>query len=786
MVSYVFDRIMPIVLPTVLVLLLASAPSHAAVPLNNLIPNGDIESGIWAGGDYDRTKPSRTWTADFSRSSSRSLKLSGTGYYHGYFHTGYIPVQTGQIYSVSMHAKTERITSGVSLAVHWYRGTNWIAWRPAVGGKALGTSEWRVFAGEVTAPAGATNARVQIRVESIGGSAWIDDVAMVNPSSALPLPPPPAADITAPTVAITAPGAGSMVASTISVAALASDDVGVTGVQFQLNGNALGLEATAPPYAVSWDTATTPDGTYTLTAVARDQAGNAATSSPLIVTINNTTPSNPQATQYKRWEASLTSAKTYANPFRDIRLSVQYTGPAGQILQGYGFWDGGNVFKIRMSFPEAGTWGYTTSASNTTDSGLHNVTGAVQVEARSNVETNPLYLHGPLRISADKRNLEHADGTPFLWIGDTLWGATVWLSEAGFNEAIADRRAKHFAVLQTNFARKAEIDTNGETPWSGDRWNVHFMQKVDRMFDFANDQGMYLFVNGLVDLLWSRGIQDYQRLIEMIAIRYAAHHVSFASSMDDPFDPLHRAINQLVLGSTPHQLLTQHPGSALDGTGNVTTAERYFDDPTEHYVMEATGVEGDIEQASKHAIEWTLRLYRHRPPKPVLNGEAWYEGLQGGTAQMTAHLGYLTLLSGGSGYTYGTDLWNAKDADLPAWKNKEGATYMRFLYDFFASVDNGRPLVPKHHLIQNPAPEHQDRQVLASTVDGRTYVVYMPNGGGVTVDLTALAASALAVSWYNPLTGTLTNDAARAGGGVQTFHSPLGSAMVVLKISTTN
>ena len=68
---------------------------------------------------------------------------------------------------------------------------------------------------------------------------------------------------------------------------------------------------------------------------------------------------------------------------------------------------------------------------------------------------------------------------------------------------MADRRAKHFTVLQTNFAREDEVNTAGDTPWQGDRWNVRFMQKLDRMFNDANDQGMYLFVNGLVDLVWT-------------------------------------------------------------------------------------------------------------------------------------------------------------------------------------------------------------------------------------------------------------------------------------------
>ena len=67
--------------------------------------------------------------------------------------------------------------------------------------------------------------------------------------------------------------------------------------------------------------------------------------------------------------------------------------------------------------------------------------------------------------------------------------------------------------------------------------------------------------------------------------------------------------------------------------------------------------------------------------------EAWYEGVAGGTAEMTAQLGYLSFLSGNFGYTYGTSLWNARDADIPAWKAFRGATYMQYLYEFFTALD---------------------------------------------------------------------------------------------------
>jgi Protein of unknown function (DUF4038)/Domain of unknown function (DUF5060)/Putative collagen-binding domain of a collagenase len=483
-------------------------------------------------------------------------------------------------------------------------------------------------------------------------------------------------------------------------------------------------------------------------------------------------------TQNTRWEMTLTSTKTYANPFTDVTVRVEYTKAGSPPLRGYGFWDGGSTFKLRQAFPESGTWHYKTMATDPANSGLHNREGDVHVLPYTG--TNALYRHGLLQVSADRRFLVHADGTPFLWLGDTLWGATVWLTEAGFHDAVADRRAKHFTVLQTNFAREDEVDTAGDTPWQGDRWNVRFMQKLDRMFNDANDQGMYLFVNGLVDLVWDRGITHYDRLVEMIGARYAAHYVSFASSTADPDDPLHEQINGAIQRTAPRNLVTQHPGSASNGQDTVGTAEQYYDTPSVDYVMDATGVEGDLELACQNAIEWSLRLYNHVPPKPVVNGEAWYEGVAGGTAEMTAQLGYLSLLSGNFGYTYGTSLWNAKDADLPAWKAFRGATYMQYLYDFFAALDGGRPLQPRHGLIKNQAKRYQDRMVLGVSTDGMTYAAFLPNGGTIRIDLKALADTTVGVTWYNPLTGQYRDQGTTSGGVVRSFVSPFGASQSAL------
>jgi hypothetical protein len=114
------------------------------------------------------------------------------------------------------------------------------------------------------------------------------DVARSNPITVTQ-----SSDATPPTVSITAPTNGATVSNTVTVSANASDNVGVAGVQFFLDGANLGAEDTAAPYSVSWNTTAATNGSHTLTACARDAAGNQTTSSPITVTVSNTTTPPP-------------------------------------------------------------------------------------------------------------------------------------------------------------------------------------------------------------------------------------------------------------------------------------------------------------------------------------------------------------------------------------------------------------------------------------------------------------------------------------------------------------
>lgn len=93
---------------------------------------------------------------------------------------------------------------------------------------------------------------------------------------------------TPPSVSISSPGGGASVSGTVTVAANASDDNGVTRVEFFANGVSIGADTNAAGgWSVGWDTTALPNGSYSLTARATDTANQETTSVPVAVSVDN-------------------------------------------------------------------------------------------------------------------------------------------------------------------------------------------------------------------------------------------------------------------------------------------------------------------------------------------------------------------------------------------------------------------------------------------------------------------------------------------------------------------
>jgi subtilisin family serine protease len=94
------------------------------------------------------------------------------------------------------------------------------------------------------------------------------------------------ADTTEPTVSITSPANGATVSGPVTITADASDNVGVTKVEFRVGGAVI-AEDTSEPYSATWDSTTVVEGSYVISAKAYDAAGNHSTSAGITVTVSN-------------------------------------------------------------------------------------------------------------------------------------------------------------------------------------------------------------------------------------------------------------------------------------------------------------------------------------------------------------------------------------------------------------------------------------------------------------------------------------------------------------------
>ncbi|MFI3168650.1 MAG: DUF5060 domain-containing protein [Faecalibacterium sp.] len=119
-------------------------------------------------------------------------------------------------------------------------------------------------------------------------------------------------------------------------------------------------------------------------------------------------------------EVTLQAQNTYQNPYVEVEVWAILKGENFE-KKIQGFWDGDNVFKIRMTATHPGTWTYVTD-SNVADAGLNGQTGSFDAIAWEEEEkAENVSRRGIIRATANGRGLQYADGTPVYMLGDTEW-----------------------------------------------------------------------------------------------------------------------------------------------------------------------------------------------------------------------------------------------------------------------------------------------------------------------------------------------------------------------------
>jgi hypothetical protein len=368
----------------------------------------------------------------------------------------------------------------------------------------------------------------------------------------------------------------------------------------------------------------------------------------------------------------------------ETSFDVTFTGPENQQWQVPAFWAGGSEWRGRFAGPVAGRYSFRCPM------------GQGEFEVVPYDGTNPLYRHGGVHVSADRRHLEHADGTPFFWLGDTWWmSLCARQSFAEFQDLARDRAAKGFSVIQIvagQYPDQSAFDPRGANeagfPWTADyTTNPAYFDAADRRIACLIENGLVPCIVGSwgYALSWM-GVETMKTHWRNLIARWGAHPVVWclAGEATMPWygirDPAEREVAKhrqregwtevarFVRTTDPfHRLLTVHP--PWKGRDEVTD-DRLLD---LDMLQTGHGGEGGIPGLIKAVRAEVART----PTMPVLVGEPCYEGLFLRSDDEVVRMQFWTaMLSGCRGHTYGANgLWQLNRPGQPFGPSPHGGDY---------------------------------------------------------------------------------------------------------------
>jgi hypothetical protein len=386
-------------------------------------------------------------------------------------------------------------------------------------------------------------------------------------------------------------------------------------------------------------------------------------------------------------EISFQARDSHDDPFNDITLDVVFTAPNGQSQRVPAFWAGGDSWKVRYASPQVGTYNFRSECSQESDVGLHRVSGSVEVVEYKG--KNPLYVHGPIQIAADKRHFEHADGTPFLWLADTWWMGLCnrlhWPDEV---KALArDRRQKGYNVIQIVAGLYPDMhpfDPRGANE-AGFPWEENYARIWPDYFDAADKRLRYLNEEGFTPCIvgaWGyfmpwMGVDKAKQHWRYLIARYGAMPVVWCAAGEAnlpwylakgfPYDDRKQVaqwteVLRYIRETDPFRRpLTIHPtGIGRLSARNCTEDAALLDFDilqTPHGQREAVAPTVNTVRAS----------YADKPTMPVIDGEAAYEMLGDRLpTQWTRQMFWLCMTNGAAGHTYGANgIWQCNRKEMP-------------------------------------------------------------------------------------------------------------------------
>jgi hypothetical protein len=413
--------------------------------------------------------------------------------------------------------------------------------------------------------------------------------------------------------------------------------------------------------------------------------------------------------------------------------------------------------------------------------------------------------HGNLRVTANGRYLEYADGTPFFYLGDTAWNLFFKANKEEADLYLTNRAAKGFTVIQAVvLAPDGGIglpNANGDLPLidrNPARPNEAYFRHVDAIVDKAASLGLFIGMLPSWGENWKQlgktpspfTPENARSFARFLGRRYKDKPIIWILGGDQDISSQEdRAVVDafaagLHEGDGGAHLISYHPrgpGLSSDSLADAKWLDFYMNQSSH----------GSHDHDNGLFIE---RDYSLSPAKPTLDGEPRYECMPVGFYFANSNrqdrfddydvrqAAYWALLAGACGHTYGNNniwqMWQPGRTPL-LWANMSWQASLdtpgAFQMGHARRLFEARPftkLVPSQKLLAD-APRDGGAKVRAAIANDASFAFfYSPRGEPFTVDKTVFKAPRLREIWFDPRYGCMYLVHSTWTHGYQTFTPP--------------
>lgn len=417
---------------------------------------------------------------------------------------------------------------------------------------------------------------------------------------------------------------------------------------------------------------------------------------------------------------------------------------------------------------------------------------------------------GRLEVSKNHRYLQHENGDPFLWIGDTAWELFHRSTREEAEQYLENRRSKGFTVVQSVLLAEMDglnvpnfyghhpfygVDVTRPKVLSGRRND--YWDHVDFIIEEAEDRGITMAIvptwgewvtpRFVDEPMFETASQAY-RYGNFLGKRYRKNKniVWILGGDRQPTEKVNgfavwRAMAEGIADGVNNTFLhdnqADYSRTLMTYHSMTSSAKWWSEDPWIDFYMWGTyHSSADWARSFRVATE----DWNRANPKPTLNGEPCYEemardykganGFFGATEVRNA--AYWSLLSGSFGFTYGAQpvwqMWTGKapptTVKLPdpsptrmTWQTALDLPGARQMY-FVRKLMLARPfeqLRPDSSLLADPPglmDPDPENHVVAARGD-RFAMFYSPHGKPIHFNCDRISRNGIKAYWFDPREG---------------------------------